>query len=152
MSAEEHSKPIRLARAVLMAAVDNNWPKAQRAFERLADECDEEGLGEAVLAWCSTVVAHVCGGTWDGKPIRVVPMTIETGALGGDLPPEKQWALDLIQARCAAGPDEFRRLLEVHNAIEDGFERGRWASALVEICAHTIRSVPSGIAQLGRPS
>lgn len=151
MSAEEHSKPIRLARAVLMAAVDNNWPKAQRAFERLADECDEYGLGEALMAWTSTVIAHVSGGTWDGKPIRVVPMAVETGALGRDLPPEKQWAMDLIQARGAAGPDEFRRLLAVHSAIDDGFERGRWASALVEICAHTIRSVPSGIARLGRP-
>lgn len=147
----EHSKPRRLARAVLMAAVDNDWPKAQRAFERLAAECDEYGLGEAVLAWCSTVLAHVSGGTWDGTPIRVVPMAVETGALGGVLPPEKQWAMDLIQARGAAEPDEFERLLAVHSAIEDGFERGRWASALVEICAHTIRSVPSGIAMLGRP-
>lgn len=148
----EHSKPTRLAAAVLYAAIDNNWPKAQRAFERLAAECDEFGLGEAVLAWCSTVLAHVSGGTWDGTPIRVVPMAVETGALGGVLPPEKQWAMDMIQARGAADPGEFRRLLAVHSAIEDGFERGRWASALVEICAHTIRVVPSGIARLGRPA
>lgn len=147
----EHSKPVRLASAVLYAAVDNDWPKAQRAFERLANECDSYGLGEALMAWCSTVLAHVCGGTWDGTPIRVVPMAIETGALGGDLEPAKQWAMDMIQARGADGPDEFRRLLAVHNAIEDGFERGRYASALVEVCAHTIRSVPSGIAMLGRP-
>lgn len=149
---DEHSKPLRLARAVLMAAVDDNWPKSQRAFERLAVECDEFGLGEAIAAWCGTVIAHVCGGVWDGTPIRVVPMAIETGALGGVLPPEKQWAMDLIQARGAAGPEEFQRLLAVHAAIEDGFERGRWASALVEICAHTIRTVPSGIAKLGRPA
>lgn len=148
----EHSKPRRLARAVLMAAVDYDWPKSQRAFERLANECDEYGLGEAILAWTSTVIAHVSGGTWDGTPIRVVPMALETGELGGDLPPEKQWAMDLIQARGAAGPDEFRALLATHAAIDDGFERGRWASALVEICAHTIRSVPSGIARLGRPT
>lgn len=148
----EHSKPIRLARDVLMAAVDNNWPKSQRAFERLANECDAYGLGEALMAWCSTVIAHVSGGTWDGKPIRVVPMAIETGALGGDLPPEKQWAMGLIQARGAGTADEFRRLMAVHSAIDDGFERGRWASALIEICAHTIRSVPSGLARLGQPS
>lgn len=147
----EHSKPVRLASAVLMAAVDNNWPKSQRAFERLANECDEYGLGEALMAWCSIVISHVCGGQWDGKPIRVIPMAIETGALGGELPPEKQWAMDLIQARGQETPDEFRRLVEMHSAIEDGYERGRWASALVEIAAHTIRSVPSGIAQLGRP-
>lgn len=152
MTAAEHSKPRRLAQAVLMAAVDGNWPKAQRAFERLAAECDEFGLGEALMAWTGTVLAHVSGGTWDGTPIRVVPMAVETGALGGVLPPEKQWAMDLIQARAAATSDEFRRLLAVHSAIEDGFERGRWASALVEICAHTIRSVPSGIAMLGRPT
>lgn len=148
----EHSKPIRLARDVLMAAVDNNWPKSQRAFERLANECDAYGLGEALVAWCSIVIAHVCGGSWDGRPIRVVPMAIETGALGGELPPEKQWAMDMIQARGQATPDEFRRLIEAHNAIEDGFERGRWASALLEICAHTIRSVPSGIVRLGEPT
>lgn len=135
-----------------MAAVDNNWPKAQRAFERLAAECDAYGLGEAVQAWCGTVIAHCCGGVWDGRPIRVVPMAIETGAVGGDLPPEKQWAMDLIQARAQQTPDEFVRLLEQHSAIEDGYERGRWASALVEICAHTIRSVPSGIARLGEPA
>lgn len=152
MSAPDHRKPVRLARAVLMAAVDNDWPRSQRAFQRLADECDAEGLGEALMAWTGIVLAHVSGGTWDGTPIRVVPMAVETGELGGVLPPEKQWAMDLIQARGASEPDEFRRLLEVHSAIEDGFERGRWASALVEICAHTIRSVPSGIAMLGRPT
>lgn len=152
MTMTEHSKPIRLARDVLMAAVDYNWPKSQRAFERLAAECDEYGLGEALMAWCSTVLAHCCGGTWDGRPMRVVPMAIETGKLGGELPPEKQWAMDMIQARGQATPDEFRRLLAVHSAIEDGYERGRWASALVEICAHTIRTVPSGIARLGEPA
>lgn len=146
----EHSKPRRLAAAVLYAAVKNEWPKSQRAFERLATECDEFGLAEAILAWCSTVLAHVCGGTWDGTPIRVVPMAVETGALGGVLPLEKQWAMDLIQARGAADPSEFERLLAEMSAIDDGFERGRWVSALVEICAHTIRSVPSGIAYLGR--
>jgi hypothetical protein len=134
-----------------MAAVDYDWPKSQRAFERLANECDEFGLGEALMAWTGTVIAHVSGGTWDGTPLRVVPMAIETGELGGELEPAKQWAMDLIRARAASGPDEFARLLAVHSAIEDGFERGRWASALVEICAHTIRSVPSGIARLGRP-
>lgn len=148
----EHSKPVRLATSVLMAAVDNDWPKSQRAFERLAAECDEYGLGEALMAWCGIVLSHCCGGQWDGKPIKVVPMAVETGALGGDLPPEKQWAMDMIQARGQQTPDEFRRLVEVHSAIEDGYERGRWAQALVEICAHTIRSVPSGIAMLGRPT
>lgn len=147
-----HSKPIRLAAAVLYAAVENNWPKAQRAFERLADECDEGGLGEAILYWATVPIAHTFGGTWDGTPIRVVPMAIETGALGGDMEPAKQWAMDLIQARGRSDMDEFRRLLAVQSATDDGFERGRWASALVEIAAHTIRSVPSGIARLGQPS
>lgn len=148
----EHSKPVRLAKAVLEAAVDNNWPKAQRAMDRLAAECDAFGLGDAIVYWCSVTIAHVCGGTWDGTRIRVVPMAIETGALGGELEPAKQWAMDLIQARGNCDEDEFRRLLAVHSAIGDGWERGRWASALIETAAHTIRSVPSGIAQLGSPT
>lgn len=147
-----HSKPRRLATAVLTAAVNNDWAKSQRAFTRLAAECDESGLGEALLSLCDTTIAHMHGGTWDFQPTRIVPMAVETGALGGVTDPAKQWAFDLIQARGSGNLDEFRRLLAVHSAVEDGFERGRYASALVEIAATTIRTMPSGIAQLGCPA
>lgn len=93
---EQHSKARRLATAVLTAAVDNDWAKSQRAFTRLAAECDEYGLGEAVLSWCDTIIAHMHGGTWDFQPTRIVPMAVETGALGGVTDPAKQWAFDLI--------------------------------------------------------
>jgi hypothetical protein len=35
------------------------------------------------------------------------------------------------------------------NQIEDGFERGRWVSELIQSVALTIRSLPRGYARMG---
>ena len=147
----QHSKPVRLASVALYAMVEGNAPKAAAAFQRLAIECPD-GIITALIGWCDTVLAHLNGGTWDFAPMQVVPMAVETGMLGGDVEPAKQWAFDLIQARGNGDQEAFEALLRQLAEISDGWERGRYGSALLEVCALSIRTMPSGIAQLGRQS
>jgi hypothetical protein len=149
MTNRQHSKPIRLASIALYAMVDRNIDRAQNAFQRLATECPE-GIIDALIGWCDTVLAHLNGGTWDFAPMRVIPMAIETGELGGDLEAPKRWAMDLIQARGTGDEAAFMALMEKLVEIPDGFERGRYGSALLEICAVTIRTMPSGAVRMGR--
>lgn len=148
MSDRQHSKPVRLASVALYAMVEGNVPRAQRAFERLAAECPD-GIVTALIGWCDTVLAHLNGGVWDFAPMQVIPMAMETGELGGNVEPAKQWAFDLIQARGNGDQDGFEALLRKLAEIPDGWERGRYGSALLEICAVSIRTLPSGIARLG---
>ncbi|GGN40402.1 hypothetical protein GCM10010109_69470 [Actinoplanes campanulatus] len=129
--------------------VAGNIPRAQSAFERLATECPD-GIIDALIGWCDTVLAHINGGTWDFSPMRVIPMAVETGELGGDLEAPKQWAMDLIQARGNGDQAAFEALLRKVAEVPDGWERGRYGSALLEICAMSIRTLPSGLTRLGR--
>lgn len=149
MTNRQHSKPIRLASIALYAMVERNIPRAQDAFQRLATECPD-GIIDALIGWCDTVLAHLNGGAWDFSPMQVIPMAIETGELGGDVEAPKQWAFDLIQARGNGDQAAFEALMTKLAEIPDGFERGRHGSALLEICAATIRTMPSGAARLGR--
>jgi hypothetical protein len=145
-----HSKARRLAGAVLAAAIDKDWPKATRYFHRLNTECDSSGLAEALIGWCDTVLDHC----YDGNPPKTTEAKITTvdpttGTAHEQLPPRVQWANRLITARLTMDEDEFNSALGQVNSIRDGYERGRWASALIETAALTIRKLPRGYMRLG---
>jgi hypothetical protein len=148
----EHSKPIRLAHAALLAGVDGKWQKATDIIARINAECPREGLADALVAWCDAIQEHSTDGDMAFQKIRTVPMAVETGELNNPAAdtPQMGWAQRLIVARAAGDRDAFVALLDELNAIGDGWERGRYVSALVTSAALTIRTLPRGYATLGR--
>lgn len=152
MSAPTHSKPIRLAAAALNAALDRQWPRAERALQRLNAECDSGGLADALIGWCDTLIAHVTDGDAGAQKVRMAAWNVDTGALGGEIRPTVRWAMELIQARAAMDLDAFRAKLDELNAIDDGFERGKYVVELLQSVALTISSTPRGYGRMGRQS
>jgi hypothetical protein len=139
----QHSKPRRLASAILAAAIDEKWTTVSTLMTRLSNECPGEGITEALIGWCDTTLNHASGGTFGtGQRLAVMPMARETGQLGGELAAETRWAMDLLQARANMDKPAFRALLEQINTISDGYARGQYAGALVQCCALTIRDLP----------
>lgn len=63
----EHRKPVRLASAAFQAALAEKWDVAQRALQRISDECGEEGLAEVVFP-AGLVSAETAGSPQDGGP------------------------------------------------------------------------------------
>lgn len=147
--ANQHSKPIRLAAAALDAALSSQWPRAERALQRLNAECDSDGLATALIGWCDTLIVHVTDGDTEAQRVRMAAWNVDTGALGGNIRPTVQWAMELIQARAAKDLDAFQAKLAELNAINDGFERGKYAVELLQSVALTISSTPRGYARMG---
>ena len=148
----EHRKPVRLAMQALHHAVAQDWPKATRVVARLNAECGEDGLGDALVTWCEAFVQHAHGGAREFAPINMVRLNTDTGRLNEPVPPRVEWATDMIQARAQGDLDRFQAKLAQLNSIKDGYERGRWVSALIESVALSMRSFPRGYATMGRGS
>lgn len=147
---DEHRKPVRLAGAVLSAAIDQKWPTVQRGLQRLNTECDANGLALALVAWCDTFAAHANGGTPEFGKVRMVEWCVDTGQVGVAPRETVRWATELIQARAQGDEAAFTALLDRLNSIGDGFERGRYVVELVESIALTMRSLPYGFGRMGR--
>lgn len=150
--ADEHSKPIRLAHAVLQAAVEQDMRKAERFMARLNEECPGEGLGLALVAWCDALAEHANDGMPEFGRVRVLDIDQDTGARLTERTPQQQWANRLIVARAAGDKVAFQALLDELNTIDDGFERGKYAATLIQAVAGTIRLFPRGYARVGQPS
>lgn len=151
MSAE-HRKPVRLATDAYHAALAKDWPKVERVFARLNNECDSEGLATALIAWCDTFIDHVTGGEDVGR-FRLVGWNVDTGTVGEPgMRPSVVWAHRLISARAAMDVEAFQAALDELNAITEGFERGRYAGELLESIALSVNSLPRGYGQTGRTS
>lgn len=145
-----HSKPVRLAHAVLHAAVDKDWPKAQRLMQRLNTECPGPGLGMAFVAWCDALASHAHDGDFEFGKVRVFDINQEDGSRLTDRTPQQDWCNRLIVARAAGDRPAFAALLDELNTIDDGMERGTYASTLIMAVAGTIRMLPRGYARMGR--
>lgn len=145
-----HSKPVRLAAAALDAALARQWPRAERALQRLNAECDSGGLADALIAWCDTLIVHATGGDTGSHKVKMSAWDIDSGAVGGEIRPTVRWAMELIQARAAKDLDAFEAKLDELNAIDDGFERGKYAVELLQSVALTINSLPRGYARMGQ--
>lgn len=150
MSGDEYKKPIRLAHAVLQAAVEQDLRKAERLMARLNEECPRDGLGLALVAWCDAIAEHAEGGTPEFGKVRVLDIDQDTGARLTERTPQQRWANRLVAARAAGDEAAFRALLDDLNTIEDGFERGKYAATLIQAAAGTIRLFPRGYARMGR--
>lgn len=150
MSGDEHKKPIRLAHAVLQAAVEQDLRKAERLMARLNEECPGDGLGLALVAWCDALAEHANDGMPEFGKVRIVDIDQDTGAALNERTPQQQWANRLVVARAAGDKSAFKALLDELNTVEDGFERGKYAATLIQAVAGTIRLFPRGYAQMGR--
>jgi hypothetical protein len=148
--APDHSKPVRLAGAVLGAAVEQDWRKAERYMRRLNDECDSEGLATALIAWCDALAEHANDGMPEFGRVRVLNINVETGARLAELTPEQQWVERLMVARQSGDRSACVALFDELNAIPDGFDRGKYASTLIQGVAGTIRTFPRGYARMGK--
>lgn len=148
--APEHSKPVRLAGAVLQAAVEQDWRKVERYMQRLNEECDGEGLATALIAWCDALAEHANDGMPEFGCVRVLNINQETGARLTELSPEQQWVERLMIARQSGDKAAFVALLDELNAVADGFDRGKYAATLIQGVAGTIRSLPRGYAKAFR--
>lgn len=147
-----HSKPVRLAHAALAAGVAGQWKRVEHCLNRLNTECPGPGLGDALVAWCDALAEHSNDGMPEFGRVNVVHFNTDTGALNqrDEITPARSWAARLIAARGAGDRDQFVALLAELNAITDGFERGRYATTLLESVALTIRNLPRGYARMGR--
>lgn len=154
MSADtpEFAKPVRLAHAVLHAAVEQDLRKAERLMARLNEECPGAGLGLALVAWCDALAEHANDGVLEFGRVRVLDIDQDTGARLSDRTPQQVWANRLIVARAAGDKPAFQALLDELHTIDDGLERGKYAATLIQAVAGTIRLFPRGYARLGGPS
>ena len=154
MTAPEHSKPVRLAGAAFLAALDGRQQKAADLVKRISDECGGEGLCTALMAWIDTYADHAT----DGQPGRARPQMAyineSTGELDDEksdrLPEEIRWAGQLIAARAAMDQPKFRSLIDVMPT--DGKEIGDYVMAVLLTIARTINGLPRGFGRMGRPA
>lgn len=149
--AAQHSKPVRLAHAALLAAVDGKWRRAEELITRINTECPGPGLGDALVAWCDAMQDHATDGDMSFQKIRTVTMAVETGELNHECAQTSymDWVRQLLAARTAGDRGAFVALLEQLNTIGDGWERGRYVGKLVESVALSMRSLPRGYAVMG---
>lgn len=146
---ESHSKARRLATETLQRAVANDWPGTSYYAQRLNDECGSAGTWTAMVGWIDTLSDHMNDGLIGFTPNRVKSQNVDTGEVGGPLPPRVEWAHNIISARLAGDEERFSALYLKLNEIKDGHERGRWMSALLESVSLTIRTYPRGYARAG---
>ena len=146
----DHRKPVRLAEAVLQAAIAGKWKTVESTMQRLGTECDSNGLATALVAFCDTFAEHANDGMPEFSKVRMASWCVDTGAIGAPPRESVQWAMDLIQARAAGDEQAFSALLKKLNAVGDGVDRGRYVLELVEAVALTMRNLPRGYARMGQ--
>lgn len=146
----DHRKPVRLAQAALQQAVAGKWKAVEHTMQRLGTECHGEDLTLALVALCDTFAEHAEGCIPEFGKVRAVAWNTDTGEVGRPARESVQWATNLIQARASGDIEAFKALLGALNAMEDGFQRGRYVLELLESVALTIRSLPRGYARMGR--
>lgn len=148
----EHSKPVRLATAAFQAGLAGKWDAAQRALQRLSDECGAEGLCDGLIAMCDTLADHASDGDLKPRTVRVTFWHGGTGRLdqpGSDqVPAEVQWAGRLIAARAEMDEDKFRAVLD--ELPHDGAAVGRHVWSLLQLVVWQVNTLPRGYARMGR--
>jgi hypothetical protein len=149
----EHRKPVRLAHAALFAGIDGKWKRVEEILQRLNAECPGPGLGDALVAWCDALAEHSCDGMPEFGRVNVAHFNSDTGAMNrrDEITPERAWTNRLVTARAAGDRDAFVAAMDELNAIPDRLAAGRYVTTLVQSVALTIRSLPRGYANMGRP-
>jgi hypothetical protein len=147
-----HSKPVRLALTALRHAHSGDWRKVEHQLGRLNTEFGPEGRGDALVAWCDTLRDHMFDGAGFDERIRATHWAVETGEVGAAPRESARWAGRIIEARVRGDLDAFTAPMGELNAIEDGFERGRWVGELIQMVVLTMASTPRGYATMGQES
>ena len=137
-------KPVRLAAAALRHAHNGDWRKVDYQLGRLNIECGQEGLADALVTWCDTLRDHALDGDGFDERVRMAHWAVETGEIGAAPRDSVRWAGRIIEARMRGDLDAFTAAMNELNAVEDGFERGRWVGELISMVALTMASTPRG--------
>jgi hypothetical protein len=144
----EHTKPIRLARNALQAAVDQKWKTTASQLTRLNTECDSDGLGLAILAWCDMFLDYADPGCLSRAGRRVQLTQWDTH---NPVEPEavvKTWVRAILESRANRDLHVFEKLLDEINALAP-VDRGKYVVSLIDSIAQTIRTLPQGYVQMG---
>ncbi|GHE32071.1 hypothetical protein GCM10017673_38570 [Streptosporangium violaceochromogenes] len=107
-------KAMELATVALHAAMAGDTGRAVKAMQAISDETGGEGLMDAILAWCDTLIGHTPG-IEVGKPVALTWMEAETRRINtgpDEVRPTAVWAARLIAARAADDADTFHALME----------------------------------------
>jgi len=105
---------MKLAQIALYAEMANKTDEAVKALKAISDETGGEGLMDAILGWCDTLIGNTPG-IEVGKPVKVAWMEAETRRINSgpdEVHPTAVWAGQLIAARAADDADTFHALLE----------------------------------------
>lgn len=133
---------IATATAALHAAMADDWKAASGALQTLSDECGGAGVGDAMRAWCDTLIGRTHGDLQDsGSGVRLVFKNADSGEMGGadDVPAPTRWAGRLIAARAAMDQPTWQALLE---AIPPGNDAvSEYVGALLQTIVVNLKAV-----------
>jgi hypothetical protein len=143
MTQEIADRAVWLASAAMTAYMGGAEETAEKAIQRIGDECGADGVELALRAWIDTMAgrlgvppgAHAVaikfrGIDDDGEP--------DASAVDADAVerPEVVWAGRLMAARVAMDQDTYIALLEA--LPDDPSEVGRHVAAVLEMCSLTM--------------
>lgn len=133
-----------LAHEALNAAIDG---KHAAQVTALLDQIQAAGgLGEAMVHWAFALLDHA----GDGEPIQVdegmAGYNYDTGAETSNLPKHIAWSAKFIQSISRSDDDTTNALIAEVRRADDGWEKGDYVLAMLNITSHTIRGTPRGYA------
>lgn len=134
-----------LASAAMVAYIGDAHKTAEKAIQRIGDECGPEGVELAMRGWIDTMAGRL--GIEPGTQAVAVTFrgidddgTPDASAVHADAVerPEVVWAGQLMAARVAMDQDTYVALL---NALpHDPSEVGAHVAAVLEMCSLAMRS------------
>ena len=107
-------RAMELAAVAMHAATAGDTGRAMKAMQTISDETGGEGLMDAILGWCDTLIANTPG-IEVGKPVAIAWMEAETRRINtcpDEVRPTAVWAARLIAARAANDEATFHALME----------------------------------------
>lgn len=135
-------RAMELAGVALYAAMADDTDKAVDAVKAISEETGGEGLMDAILGWCDTLIVR----TPDleiGKPVKIAWMEAETRRINDgphEVRPTARWAGRLLAARAADDHDTFMALMD---SIPHGpKDVGDHVWELVQMVALNLRQAP----------
>lgn len=132
-----------LASAAMTAYMGGAWKTAEKAVQRIGDECGPDGVELAMRGWIDTMAGRL-GYRHGPQAVAITFRGLDDGGPGGDAVSadaverrEVVWAGRLMAARVAMDQDTYVALL---NALpHDPAVVGAHVAAVLEMCSLTMR-------------
>lgn len=135
-----------LATVALRAAVDKDWTRSFGALVILSQRHGGDGLIEAMLSWCDSLIGHTGGYGANATPIGPVQFEAIGVGIVDQAPEAIEWAHKLITAQQAMDSMTVQELLYEMVEIPDN---NRHVTALLNITsvalAEHLKTCPAGI-------